>query len=139
MRAELNDYGLCADEFTSNNNWPEQLYFYPEARRMRGDTIYTQNDVLAMRKYSETNESAGMGSYNFDAHYSHRGPCIPNAPQVGKAQRGCRMLTAADPSVTLEQKLNNSLVWTGGEGYGGPLHATMNCRTHCCSPSGIKL
>ena len=37
---------------------------------------------------------------------------------------GCRMLTAADPPLTLEQKLNNSLVWTGGEGYGGPLDAT---------------
>ena len=34
------------------------------------------------------------------------------------------MLTAADPPLTLQQKLNNSLVWTGGEGYGGPLHAT---------------
>lgn len=133
VRAALNEYGLCKDEFLSNGHWPEQLYIR-EARRMRGDTIFTQNDVLAMRKYSETNESAGMGSYNFDAHYSHRGACLPNA-QVSpspspspssnpRLQQGCRMLTAADPPLTLEQKRNNSLVWTGGEGYGGPLHAT---------------
>ena len=38
-----------------------------------------------------TNESAGMGSYNFDAHYSHRGPCLPNPD--GKT---CRMLTEAE-------------------------------------------
>lgn len=61
VRAALNEYGLCKDEFLSNGHWPEQLYIR-EARRMRGDTIFTQNDVLAMRKYSETNESAGMGS-----------------------------------------------------------------------------
>lgn len=29
---------------------------------MIGDKVFTQNDVLAMRKYSDTNESAGMGT-----------------------------------------------------------------------------
>ncbi len=75
------------------------------------------------------------GSYNFDAHYSHRGPCIPvssSAPEnetggYGQAWPGpsaCRMLTEDDPPLTLEQKQNNSFVWIGGEGYGGPLTAT---------------
>lgn len=75
------------------------------------------------------------GSYNFDAHYSHRGPCLPVASQrslgteykVGQGWPGpsaCRMLTKDDPPLTLEQKRNNSFVWTGGEGYGGPLDAT---------------
>jgi hypothetical protein len=34
------------------------------------------------------------------------------------------MLTEDDPPLTLAQKRNNSYVWTGGEGYGGPLTAT---------------
>ena len=46
-----------------HNNWPEQLDVR-EARRLIGDEVFTQNDVLAMRTYSATNESAGMGSYN---------------------------------------------------------------------------
>lgn len=91
-----------------------------------------------MRKYSDTNESAGMGSYNFDAHYSHRGPCIPVSPAVLSSENSstaelgqtwpgpsaCRMLTKDDPPLTLAQKRNSSYVWTGGEGYGGPLSAT---------------
>lgn len=85
---------------------------------MIGDTVFTQNDVVAGIAYSAANQSAGMGSYNFDAHYSHRGPCLPNPERTG-----CFMRTAADPPLTLAQKTNNSVVWTGGEGYGGPLHA----------------
>jgi hypothetical protein len=118
VRAALREYGLCADEFTENGNWPEQLYVR-EARRLVGDAVYTQNDVLAMRAYSATNESAGMGSYNFDGHYSHRGPCLPNA-----ARDGCTMVTAASPPMTAAQRANSSLVWTGGEGYGAKLTAT---------------
>jgi hypothetical protein len=143
VQDRINTFGLCKDEFVSNGNWPEQLYVR-EARRLIGDDVFTQNDVLAMRKYSLTNESAGMGSYAFDAHYSHRGPCLPTAPAsadastedddggkkragVGQSWPGpgaCRMLTKDDPPLTLAQKRNSSFVWTGGEGYGGPLKAT---------------
>jgi hypothetical protein len=44
---------------------------------------------MADRDYDGANRSIGMGSYAFDGHYSHRGPCIPN--KVG-AQQG-RTLT----------------------------------------------
>ena len=120
VRDALNEYGLCADEFTNSilgAHWPEQLYVR-EARRMIGDAVFTQNDVTAQRAYSASNESAGMGSYNFDAHYSHRGPCLPN-----KDRNGCTMLTADDPPLTNAEKANSSIVWTGGEGFGGNLDA----------------
>ena len=154
VRAELNKFGLCKDEFVENDHWPEQLYVR-ESLRMVGDAVFTQNDVLAMRQYSEANESAGMGSYPFDSHYVHRGPCLPIADRTT-----CRMLTRDDPPLTLActncaatscvvlerkrarrsppvehslpplpqcqqaQKRNNSYVWTGGEGYGGVLKQT---------------
>lgn len=117
VRDELNTYGLCKDEFTTNSHWPEQLYVR-EARRMIGDSVFTENDVLAARPFSVTNGSAGMGSYSFDAHYSHRGPCLPKPDR-----NGCTMRTAADPPLTAAELANNSLVWTGGEGYGGYHHA----------------
>ena len=47
-----------------------------------------------------------MGSYNFDAHYSHRGPCIAN-----KARDGCTMLTGPPP--------DGAEIWLGGEGFAG--------------------
>jgi len=59
VRDKWTALGLCKDEFVSNNNWPEQLYIR-EARRLVGGSVYTQNDVLAMHKYSA--RSIGMGS-----------------------------------------------------------------------------
>mmetsp|Transcript_30837 Transcript_30837/g.92490 ORF Transcript_30837/g.92490 Transcript_30837/m.92490 type:complete len:702 (-) Transcript_30837:227-2332(-) len=103
VRTALSAYGLCKDEFVSNDHWPEQLYVR-EARRMVGGVVYTQNDVLARRHYG--NRSVGCGSYNFDAHYSHRGPCLAN-----DARDGCTMLTGPAPP--------GATVWLGGEGYGG--------------------
>eukprot|EP00037_Helgoeca_nana_P021239 m.213749 g.213749 ORF g.213749 m.213749 type:complete len:702 (+) comp25566_c0_seq2:81-2186(+) len=103
VRTALSAFGLCKDEFVANANWPEQLYIR-EALRMVGDTVYTQNDVLAREIYG--NRSVGCGSYNFDAHYSHRGPCIANA-----ARDGCTMLTGPVPP--------GAEIWLGGEGYAG--------------------
>lgn len=112
VRDSLNEYGLCKDEFETNKNWPEQLYIR-EARRLVGDTVLTQTDVQSKPSYGI--RSIGMGSYAFDGHYSHRGPCLPNPDR-----QGCRMLTKDDPPLTPEQKRNSSIVWTGGEGYPGP-------------------
>jgi len=64
IREEMQNWGLAADEFTDNGNWPHQLYIR-EARRMIGDYVTTENDVLGKR---EVPKPVGMGSYTMDSH-----------------------------------------------------------------------
>lgn len=113
VQSAVKEFGLCADEFQSNTvqpGWPEQLYVR-EGRRLVGDVIFTQKDVLNRTNYSTA--SIGLGSYAFDGHYSHRGPCLPVRDGSGKAI-GCTMWTSSAPPPT------GTDVWTGGEGYPGP-------------------
>jgi hypothetical protein len=136
VRDELNEYGLCKDEFINalNDHWPEQLYVR-EASRLVGDFVLTQNDILDLHDYDAENRSIGMGSYNFDAHYSHRGPCVPHPvakdrdPTYDCYGTGpddkcpCVMLTKEleeKLKLSPEEKANSSIIWTGGEGYPGP-------------------
>jgi FAD-dependent oxidoreductase family protein len=68
IRAELATYGLCADEFTDNANWPRRIYLR-EARRMVGDYVLTQADI-------DTNPTKpdiiGIASYPLDSHFVSR-------------------------------------------------------------------
>ncbi len=68
IREEMNTWGLPKDEFTDNGNWSHQLYIR-EARRMMGDFVMTENELL---KVNPTPDSVGMGSYTIDSHNVQR-------------------------------------------------------------------
>jgi hypothetical protein len=68
VRTRMSAWGLAKDEFTDNGNWPHQLYIR-EARRMIGEKVITENEVLGRRKVEK---SVGMGSYDMDSHNIQR-------------------------------------------------------------------
>lgn len=68
VREKMSKWGLAADEFTDNGNWPHQIYVR-EARRMIGDFVMTENEILGKKP---VNRSIGMGSYTMDSHNVQR-------------------------------------------------------------------
>lgn len=68
VRDEFAQWGLAADEFTDNGNWPWQLYVR-EARRLAGEFVMTEHECLGKR---EVPEPVGMGSYAMDSHNVQR-------------------------------------------------------------------
>ncbi|MCL4483177.1 MAG: FAD-dependent oxidoreductase [Bacteroidetes bacterium] len=68
VRGKMQKWGLAADEFGENGNWPWQLYIR-EARRMKGVYVTTENEVTNKRKVADP---VGMGSYGMDSHNVQR-------------------------------------------------------------------
>jgi hypothetical protein len=68
IRNIYSQYGLPKDEFTDNDNWPEELYVR-EGRRMVSDFVMTQQ--YDESKKIVTNPIA-VGSYNMDSHNVQR-------------------------------------------------------------------
>jgi hypothetical protein len=68
VRKEMSQWGLAKDEFVDNGNWPHQIYVR-ESRRMIGEYVMTEHDVLSKRKVPEP---VGMGSYTVDSHNVQR-------------------------------------------------------------------
>ena len=68
LQMEVNNWGLCADEYEDTNYWPHQLYIR-EARRMVGEYVMTQKDLQTDLRKPDV---IGMGSYNSDSHNIQR-------------------------------------------------------------------
>ncbi len=68
IREIMNKWGYSKDEFADNGYWPYNIYVR-EARRMTGEYIMTENDVLGKR---EVPKPIGMGSYTMDSHNIQR-------------------------------------------------------------------
>lgn len=68
IRQAMAPWGLAADEFIANGNWPRQIYVR-EARRMVSDYVVTEVDC---RRVRVAEDSVGLGSYNMDSHNVQR-------------------------------------------------------------------
>ena len=45
LQDDVNSWGLANDEWADTKNWPTQIYIR-ESRRMIGDYVMTENDIL---------------------------------------------------------------------------------------------
>ena len=87
IRASMQSWGLCRDEFQDTGGWPHQMYVR-EARRMVSDYIITQADCDALRVPTD---SVGLASYNMDSHNCQRhvvSNCATNEGDVQRAPAG---------------------------------------------------
>jgi hypothetical protein len=68
LRREMLSYGFHKDEFRDNNHFPYYLYIR-EARRMKGDFVGTEKDILTEKT---KHDAVALGSHWIDAHHIQR-------------------------------------------------------------------
>jgi hypothetical protein len=62
VRAEMQRWGVCRDEFVDTDGWPHQLYVR-DGRRMLGAHVLTERELLDGAVPADT---VALGSYNID-------------------------------------------------------------------------
>ena len=65
-RRTLKGFGLCADEFTDNGNWPYSPYIR-EGRRLQGQSTLTTNNIF---RSTTSKQSIAVGGYFLDTKSS---------------------------------------------------------------------
>ncbi len=68
LRKEIQQWGLCKDEFADTDHWPPQLYVR-ESRRMKGVHVISQKDIL--EKPSQP-DPIMVSSFPIDSHDCQR-------------------------------------------------------------------
>ncbi|MGA2174843.1 MAG: FAD-dependent oxidoreductase [Verrucomicrobiota bacterium] len=68
LRAEMQSWGLCKDEFQDTGGWPHQLYIR-EARRMVSDYVMTENNC---RHSLAVPDAVALAAYTMDSHNCRR-------------------------------------------------------------------
>ena len=84
IRAEMNTWGPCQDEFQDTGGWPNQLYVR-EARRMISDCVMTERHCRGAIK---AEDAVGLGAYNMDSHNCQRIAKNGRAENEGDVQVG---------------------------------------------------
>lgn len=109
IREKMKTWGLAADEFTDNGNWPHQIYVR-EARRMKGEFVMTENEL---QKRRPTPKPVGMGSYTIDSHNVQRyitpEGYVQNEGDIGVSTYGPYQISY-DSLVPKQDDLRNLLV-----------------------------
>lgn len=109
VRNKMSQWGLAKDEFVENGNWPHQIYVR-EARRMIGEFVMTENELLKQRP---TPKSVGMGSYTMDSHnvqrYVDQNGHVHNEGDIGVSTRGPYQISY-DSLVPKQEECENLLV-----------------------------
>jgi len=67
LNEKVDRFGLCADEFLDSGGWPHQLYVRA-ARRMVGEYVMNENDVLQNGRRPPVADPVGFGAYSMDTH-----------------------------------------------------------------------
>ena len=67
FRQRCNRWGLAADEFSDNDNFPRQIYVR-EGRRIRGEYLFTAHDALSKRASRAHMTSITASHYALDSH-----------------------------------------------------------------------
>jgi hypothetical protein len=106
MRREMNEWGLCKDEFQDTGGWPNAMYVR-EARRMLSDYVMTERVCRQLEKFDDV---VGLGAYNMDSHNCRRIVRDGHVENEGDVQVGVKPYPISYRSIVPRQAECENLV-----------------------------